>query len=520
MSNTKTIARNSGWGSIESIVNLVVVFSTNIAIARTLGPSKMGYMVFVNTLAGFASLLGSVGIPQTARKYMAEFIGMGDRATARFIYFRTMALQTLLATIATAGVLIWVLRDASSAYKLAASLLVISIWPAMINSISAQANAATEELRKNLPASMISILIFGLGILATVVLKWGVTGVGVATLAMRISDFLIRLIPTMKRVLAWEKIDLLPHGLSRRMTSFAWQSIVSMTVSLIVWNRSEIFLLKKFCPDINQIAFYSVAFSMAEVLLVGSAIFAAAVGTTIFAQFGRDRSRIPDIASSSVRYLALTAIPLHVIAAALAPAALRFLYGAKYDGAALVAMLAPILCMPKAFIGPVQNLLESMEKQRYIIFATALAGIADLATAWLLIRAFSPAYGAVGACLGCGTAQVLAVGAMWAFGIHLYKVKLPWLQLAKIASISAAASLTAHFIAMRMAPIWGILCGGSAALVILFALYYAFRVIEPQDSLRLKTLSAMLPWPFGIPAAAALAVLARPQAAIGPSPVD
>ena len=108
---------------------------------------------------------------------------------------------------------------------------------------------------------------------------------------------------------------------------------------------------------------------------------------------------------------------------------------------------------------------------------------------------------------------------MWAFGIHLYKVKLPWLQLAKIASISAAASLTAHFIAMRMAPIWDF-CGGSAALVILFALYYAFRVIEPQDSLRLKTLSAMLPWPFGIPAAAALAVLARPQAAIGPSPVD
>ena len=44
--------------------------------------------------------------------------------------------------------------------------------------------------------------------------------------------------------------------------------------------------LKKFCPDINQIAFYSVAFSMAEVLLVGSAIFAAAVGTTIFVSSG------------------------------------------------------------------------------------------------------------------------------------------------------------------------------------------------------------------------------------------
>ncbi len=520
MSNTKTISRNTGWYGIEVGVNVLVVLSTNIAIARTLGPSKMSYMVFVSTLAGFASLLGSMGIPQTTRKYMAEFIGKGDRGTARFIYIRTMALQTLLATLATASVLVWVLRDANSEYKLAAALLVLSTWPAMINFISAQANAASEELSRNMQASIVSILVFFFGIAGTVSFKWGVIGVGAATLAMRSTDFLVRLIPTMKRILAWEKVHLLPQGVSRRMTSFAWQSVVSMAVALIVWNRSEIFLLRKFCSDINQIAFYSVAFSMAEQLLVGSSVFAQAVGTTIFAQFGRDKSRLPDIAGSSFRYLALTAIPVHVIAAALAPAALRFLYGAKYDGAAVVVMLAPILCMPKAFIGPVQNLLESMERQRYIIFATALAGFADIATAWFLIRAFSPAYGAVGACIGSGTAQGMAVGSMWAIGIYLYKVKLPWMQLAKVATISAAASLTAHFIAMRMAPIWGILCGGSAALAVLFGLYYALRVLEPQDSIRLKTLTGMLPKVIGIPADAALTLLARSEDASDLSLID
>jgi O-antigen/teichoic acid export membrane protein len=98
-----------------------------------------------------------------------------------------------------------------------------------------------------------------------------------------------------------------------------------------------------------------------------------------------------------------------------------------------------------------------------------LAGIVDIGVAWYLI----PAHGAVGACIGNGAAQAAAVGMMWAVAIHLYKVKLPWMQVAKIAFISALASLTAHAIAVRLAPLWGILCGGSASLIVLFVLFYS-----------------------------------------------
>src|ERR1035441_2413235 len=102
---------------------------------------------------------------------MAEFIGIGDRGTARYIYFRTLLLQIGLATLATVGILFWVLRDASSGYKLASVLVVLSIWPSMVNSISSQANVATEEMSTNLPASVISIFVFLIAILATVVFK-------------------------------------------------------------------------------------------------------------------------------------------------------------------------------------------------------------------------------------------------------------------------------------------------------------------------------------------------------------
>jgi O-antigen/teichoic acid export membrane protein len=489
MSNTKTIARNTGWYGLESIISSVVGMATSIAIARTLGPSKMGYIIYVSWIASVVSSLGGMGVPATTQKYMAEFLGMGDRGTARYIYLRTLALQIAMATVATGGILFWVLRDANADYKLASALIALSIWPSLVNSISAQANVATEELSTNLPASIISIFVFFIAIISTVVFKWGVIGVGASMFLMRAVDFLVRLFPTMKRILTWETAHVQPEGLGMRMIAFSWQSVVSMVVALIVWDRSEFFLLKNLCSDIRQVAFYSVAFSMAERLLIGAGIFGGATSATIFAQYGRDKSRLSAITASTFRYLALTTIPVHFISTALAFPALVLLYGNQYKGAAMVVTLAPLLCMPKAFIGPVQSLLQSVERQSYVIMATILAGIVDIGVAWYLI----PAHGAVGACIGSGAAQFIAVGMMWAIGIHRYQVKLPWVQVAKITFASIAATLTAHSIAMRLAPLWAILAGGTASLIVLFGLFYFMRVLEPEDRDRFKILAGMLP---------------------------
>jgi O-antigen/teichoic acid export membrane protein len=506
MSNTRTIAKNTGWYGLESAIGAVVTILTSIAIARILGPSKMGYIIYVSWIASVVSSLGGVGIPATTRKYMAEFLGMRDRGTARYIYLRTLMFQAVMATLATSASVFWVLKDANAEYTVAAVLVALSIWPSMVNSISAQANVAAEELSKNLPASVISILAYFLLIAATIVLKWGVIGVGAAVFLTRTVDFLVRFYPTMKRILAWETPHIRPVDLTKRMITFAWQSVASLIVALIVWERSEFFLLKNLCSDIRQVAYYSVAFSMAERLLISASIFGSAAGATIFAQYGRDKSRLPDIVASSFRYLVLTSIPLHFISSALAVPALILLYGNQYKGAAMVVTLAPLLCMPKAFISPVQNLLQSVERQSGVIAATVLAGIVDIGVAWYLI----PAHGAVGACIGSGAAQVLAVGTMWTIGIYLYKVKLAWLLTAKIAFISVLASLTAHYIAVQLTPLWGILCGGSAAVVVLLALFYLMHVLGPEDITRFTALTRMLPTPLANPLNAFLLVFTRP----------
>jgi len=507
MSNAKTIAKNTGWFGLENAISAFLTIFTSIAIARTLGPTKMGYIVYVTWIASAVADLAGLGIPSTTRKYMAEYLGMGDRGTARYIYRHTFMLQACLATFATCGLLIWVLRDASPEYKIAATLIVISIWPSMVNATSSQANIAMENLSRNLPGSAVSIIVFALMIVATVTLHWGVTGVGASVLGMRLVDFLVRIFPTVREINRWDRAHSFSDVLRDRMLRFAWQSVALMVVGMIVWQRSEFILLKHLCKDIRQVAFYSVAFSMAERLLITSSIFGLASGTTVFVQYGRDKSKIPNITASTFRYLALTSIPLHFIAAALAAPALLLLYGNQYTGAFAVVTIAPLLCMPKAFNGPATSLLQVYEGQKLVIAATLTAGIVDIAVAWLLI----PAYGAVGACIGSGAAETTAVGLMWAFSIYLYKVRLPWALVAKVISISACAALTARFIALMLPPIWGILIGGSIALAVVFGLFYLLRVLEPEDSARFITLSNSLPMRFRGITNRLLAVLVRPS---------
>jgi peptidoglycan biosynthesis protein MviN/MurJ (putative lipid II flippase) len=148
-----------------------------------------------------------------------------------------------------------------------------------------------------------------------------------------------------------------------------------------------------------------------------------------------------------------------------------------------------------------------MERQSYVIAATMIAGIVDFGVAWYLI----PAHGAVGACIGSGAAQVTAIGLMWGVAVYRYKVTLPWMLVTKIAFISVLAALTAHFIAVQFAPLWGLLAGGIASLAVLFALFYLMRVLEPEDRARFSILTRSLPKRIAGPVDALLSLLIHPE---------
>jgi O-antigen/teichoic acid export membrane protein len=157
----------------------------------------------------------------------------------------------------------------------------------------------------------------------------------------------------------------------------------------------------------------------------------------------------------------------------------------------------------------VQSLLQSNERQSYVIWATVLAGIVDIGVAWMLVAK----HGAVGACIGSGAAQLTAVGVMWAVGIHLYGIKLPWVQIAKIITASIAAAVVARLVGAPLSPLWGCIAGGCASLATLLVLFYALRVLEPEDRTRFTVLSSMLPQSIRGPVDRVISILVRPEIA-------
>ena len=510
--NSRTIARNTIWYGLENLVSFVATLITSIVIARTLGPSKMGYVIYVMWIANMVQNFGSVGIPATTRKYMAEYLGAGDFATARFIYGRTLWFQIGVATITTLPAIAWVLLSAPAEFRTASLLLVIGIWPSMVNLISAQANVATEELSANVPGSVAATATFFVLTLLTVFFHWGVIGVASAMLGMRTADCIVRLVPTYRKIKGWPEDGAISDVLRGRMLSFAMQSVTGMVLTLIVWDRSEVFLLKHFSSDIRQVAFYSVAFSLAERLLVFPSVFASATGASVFAQYGRDRSRLPLMTASAARYLALTSIPLHVLATSLAGALLMTMYGRQYRDAVLVAMIAPVLCLPKAFLGPIQTLFETVERQSYFIWVTIVASAVDILVACSLI----PRYGAVGAAIGSGTAQFLAVCSLWAIGMRAYGIRLPWAFLGKVTGSSLLAAAGTYGLIYRLAAPVGLAVGSLTSAVLFLGLAWLLRLFEPEDLQRVKVLVDLCPDAIASPATKTYAWLSRRIAAEEP----
>jgi len=356
--NSNTIAKNSFWYGIETFTNLLLSFFTSVVIARSIGPEKLGYFLYMWWIAGVAGMVGSLGIPSATRKYMSEYFGRGQMGIARTVFYKTLRLQTVIAAVAmvTSLVLIWFFGD--HRYRLMSLFMIASIFPFMVNSVVAGANAALEDLRANVPASLVSTGIFVLAVGLSIHFGWNLLGISIGLFTMRTAELIVRLVPMIRRLNAHPP-EPLDQILSKRMFLFSGQSLVLLLLGLIVWDRSEMIFLKNFCSDIRQVAFYSVAFNITERLLIFSQIFGTATEATVMAQYGRDSRRSGDLIGASVRYLALISFPVHLGLAAIAAPVMLMIYGHKYSEAVPALIVAACLGIPKAFLLPVQALLAS-----------------------------------------------------------------------------------------------------------------------------------------------------------------
>jgi O-antigen/teichoic acid export membrane protein len=486
--NTKTITKNSFWYGIETVANLFLTFFTSIVIARAFGPDKLGYFLYLWWIAGIAGTLGGLGIPAATRKYMSEYFGRDQMGVAKTIFYRTLRLQTLMAAAITfAGLLaIWFLADRH--YRLLGLFMIGSIFPFMVNSIAAGANTALEDLRANVPASLVSTGIFVTAVFSSIYFGWGLLGIAIGLFTMRAAELVVRFMPLVKRFKQYsaEPIDQI---LNRRMFLFSGRSVVLLLLGLIVWDRSEMVFLKHFCADIRQVTFYSVAFNLTERLLVFSQAFGTATGATMMAQYGRDSSRVRQLAETSVRYLALISFPVHLGLAAIAVPLVWVTYGSKYSGAVPAIVVASCLGIPKAFFLPVEALLSSWERQDLIIRWGLVSAALNLVLDFTLI----PKYGAIGAAFANGGTQTFFSLVLWLAAVRLLKIRFPILPIAKTAMVAVAMAVAVRLVVSRLPAVLGLTLAVILGAAVYLVLVRVTRVLYPADHERLLHLRNSVP---------------------------
>jgi O-antigen/teichoic acid export membrane protein len=486
--NTKTITKNSFWYGIETFANLFLTFFTSIVIARRFGPEKLGYFLYLWWIAGIAGVLGGLGIPAATRKYMSEYFGRGQIGVAKTVLYQTLRLQTLMAAIITfAGLLgIWFFGDRQ--YRVIGLFMIGSIFPFMVNSIAAGANTALEDLRANVPASLVSTGIFVAAVFSSIYFGWGLVGISIGLFTMRAAELVVRFMPLVKRFKqhSAEPIDQI---LNKRMFLFSGQSLILLLLGLIVWDRSEMVVLKNFCADIRQVAFYSIAFNITERLLVFSQVFGTATGATMMVQYGRDSSRVRELAETSVRYLALISFPVHLGLAAIAVPLVWVTYGIKYSAAIPAIVVASCLGIPKAFFLPVQALLSSWERQDLIIRWGLVSAALNLVLDFTLI----PKYGAIGAAFANGGTQTFFSLALWLAAVRLLDIRFPILEVVKTALISVVMAVVVHLAISRVPALLGLALAVILGAAIYLVLVRMTRTLHPADHGRLLHLKDHVP---------------------------
>lgn len=477
---TKTVARNSGWYAVEQAVEMVAGFIVSIAMARVIGPERLGYFNYIVWLVNLSRLVGNLGVPTTARKYMAEYLGRNEPGVVRGVFFYTLRLQIRTAVIITAVGLALVYFFGNADYRLISYFLVASMLPSFILSIPSQANGAAENYAANVPGSAVGQFLYFISVTLSLVMGWGLLGIAIGIFFYINVEMTVRLIPVIRWMKSLPEEPLSPEMI-RRMKSFSNQSIWVMLLNVLVWNRSDIIFLKLFSSELAQISFYSVGFNLPEKVMLVGRVFGSSSGASLMAQYGRDKSRMFSLVTGTSQYLFQLMLPMLLGMAALSHVLIPALYGKQYLPAIAPLGITASLTVLGAMILLPRQLLQATEKQGFLIWWTALAAVVNIVLDVVLI----PSHGAVGAAIGNGVAQMVAALGIWWRVITQFQMKMPWAALGKTL-VSALLMVVAAVTVSSVLPTWPALIAGTlvGAAVYILCLRW-MRVLGKEDYYRL-----------------------------------
>ena len=486
--NTRTITRNSLWYGLELVVSIGATFVTSVAVARAIGPLRLSDYQYIVWLTNVTIAVGSFGLPATTRKYMAEYLNRGEGGVARATYLVTLQVQAYLALGACAvalGLVLWLGNPRQFAVS---ALLVAAMGPRIVASIPSMANNAAEVMRRNTGPSLAGCLATTAIMLFSLWVKWDLVGVAAGVLVGNSLECGLKL-QSVERWLGGTARGTVPAELKRRMFTYSGQGLALMLLNLVVWDRSDILILKAMNSDPRQVTFFSIAFNLSEKILLIPASFGTSLGATMMAQFGRGQARLKEMTVDGGRYALLVSLPLLVGMACVSQPLVLLLYREPYRPMIPTLVIVAMLAIPKALVTAPTMFLQATERQGFLIFWGCLCGAVDIGLDFIL----TPVYGARGAAIANGSAQAVAALGIWIFVWRIAGLDLRLRDFGRIA-VSGAIMAAGVLAFLRAVPGYAGLFGAVPLGGILWMI--SLRVtaaLRPEDVSRFDSVGRQIP---------------------------
>lgn len=489
-SRTRSVAGNSGWLTLDAVFGVVGSLVLSVFVARSLGPDVLGVYNFASWALTAGVVVVTNGVTYGLQMFTAERFGQGDIDGARAIVRQGLRWQLALSGLLLLVGLVATATMAPTTMRVALTLAVVSVVPAILVSVPAAGLGAAQAFSANALSSIAAIIVNLVVTLGALAAGWGLTGVTSALL-------LSRLVDAGGRYVAWHRVssNAVPAtgGISReldlpRLKRFAASSSLLLLVDMVVWDRSEFLVLSRF-SELRELAYYSLSFNVVQQALVLPRLFTKALAATLLVERGADPEAVPRLTGEGMRYVFLMAAPLTLGLASLSNALMPTVYGTAYASAVPVLVVVAGLAVIRGALAPVQTLFYIAEKQAFLIRFSLLLGAVNIALdLWLIPRG-----GALGAAWANGITQALAAVGLTVFAARQLKLPVPVGALSRIALACIPMVGLVSGITLLLPSMPAIALGIPAGALTYFYGLRTLRVVRPLDRDRLATLERLLP---------------------------
>jgi O-antigen/teichoic acid export membrane protein len=444
----------STWTALHTLVSLPIAFVANAIIARRIGVSGYGDLAFLTAILALGFTVANFGFTTALIQRGSRAEAAGDKEEADSLLRRSLGFHVIiempilivLALILTRGDPVWEIAAVGAAV-IGSCLLSGAALSLTIESRTAL--GAKLALVSNLAVHPAAVLVAVLTASASAV--WAVRTVGPViglSLALFFLDRARR-----RAVLSPQ----LPLGLGGSFWRFALASWLAGVVGLLVFSRSEIFLLQ-WLGETEDLGLFALAFGVSYMITAPVDAMLHALLPAVAGILSEWPERAADTFDRAMRVSSVLAGGIAAVAVPVMVFAFPLIYGESFGESAWLFVPLALVSAFQTVNNPVQAFVNGRERGGLIVRVNTAALVLNLVAGVALIPPFG-AWGAVAANVVAQTVALVLLALNEPLALQLRsRVYLKLLRSFVIGSVCTAAALAA-----------GVLVEGFSSLLALVA---------------------------------------------------